>query len=208
MALRLSLGATRAALVRQLFTESALIAVIGAMAGMSIAYLLHRLLVLMLAAADPLFAIPFLIDGSTVAFIMLVTLITALVVGTIPAWQTSSLTPAQMLRTERINIGGTAPQIRSGRLLVAAQLALSLPLLVAAGLLVRTVYNLQQMDLGFSSDACSSSVSICRAPATIRADEPRTIRDLLEEFRRTTGVSGGQLLESGSLSRWELVRLP
>jgi predicted permease len=197
MALRLSLGATRAALVRQLFTESALIAVIGAMAGMSIAYLLHRLLVLMLAAADPLFAIPFLIDGSTVAFIMLVTLITALVVGTIPAWQTSSLTPAQMLRTERINIGGTAPQIRSGRLLVAAQLALSLPLLVAAGLLVRTVYNLQQMDLGFSSDRMLLFRVNLPSTGNDTSRRAQTIRDLLEEFRRTTGVQAASYSSLG-----------
>ena len=197
MALRLSLGATRAALVRQLFTESALIAVIGAMAGMSIAYLLHRLLVLMLAAADPLFAIPFLIDGSTVAFIMLVTLITALVVGTIPAWQTSSLTPAQMLRAERINIGGTTVQIRSGRLLVAAQLALSLPLLVAAGLLVRTVYNLQQMDLGFSSDRMLLFRVNLPSTGNDTSRRAQTIRDLLEEFRRTTGVQAASYSSLG-----------
>jgi predicted permease len=188
IALRLSLGATRAAVIRQLVTESALIAVLGAIASVSIAYVLHRVLVLMLATADPVFAIPFVVNGTTVAFIVLVTLMTALVVGTVPAWQTSSLTPAQVLRTERIGISGTTGQIRSGRLLVAAQLALSLPLLVGAGLLVRTVDNLQQMDLGFSSD----SMFLFRvdlqstSPDVIRRSQ--TIRELLEALRRTPGV--------------------
>jgi len=79
-------------------------------------------------------------------------------------------------------------QIRSGRLLVAAQLALSLPLLVAAGLLERTVYNLQQMDLGFSSDRMLLFRVNLPSTGNDASRRAQTIRDLLEEFRRTPGV--------------------
>jgi predicted permease len=188
IAVRLSLGATRAAVVRQLVIESLLLSTLGATAAMPVAYVLHRLLVLMLATSDPQFSIPFVVDGTAIAFVALVAVATALVVGTVPAWQTSKLTPAQVLRTERLSGTGTRGQVRSGRLLVAVQLALSLPLLIGAGLLVRTVYNLQRMELGFSSERMLLVRVDVQNAGSDETRRGRVIRDLLETFQRTPEV--------------------
>ena len=188
IALRLSLGATRAEVIRQLVTESVLLAALGAVGALSIAYGLHSALVLMLAAADPSFAMPFVVDATIGGFVVLVTLVTALLVGALPAWQTSKLTPGVVLRTEPRGTVGSVGQVRSGRLLVSAQLALSLPLLVGAGLLVQTVFNLQRMNLGFSSERMVLLRLNLQNAGTDITRRARVARDLLDTIERTPGV--------------------
>ncbi|HEY1302661.1 MAG TPA: ABC transporter permease [Vicinamibacterales bacterium] len=187
IALRLSLGATRQGVIRQLMIESVLLAALGAVAAMPIAYAIHSGLVVMLAAAVPSFAMAFVVDLTLAAFVVLVTLVTGVFVGALPAWQISKLTPGLVLRTEPRGAIGLAGHVRSGRLLVAAQLALSLPLLVGAGLLVRTVYNLQRMDLGFASERLVLlRVDLRGAGANVTRTE--VISKLLDSFRGTPGV--------------------
>src|SRR5262249_5796902 len=77
--------------------------------------------------------------------------------------------------------------LRSSRLLVSAQLALSLPLLVGAGLLVRTVYNLQRMDLGFTSERLVLLRVDLRSTGT-DATRPEVIDNLVASWRLTRGV--------------------
>jgi predicted permease len=190
IALRLSLGATRAALIRQLVTESVLLAALGAVAAVGVASGLHSALVLMLATADPAFAMPFVVDTTIGGFVVLVTLVTALLVGALPAWHTSKLTPGIILRTEPRGAIGSVGHVRSGRILVSAQLALSLPLLVGAGLLVRTVYNLQGMDLGFSSERVVLLRLDLRSTGDNVTRRARVGHDLLEALQRTPGVQG------------------
>src|SRR4030095_2845557 len=203
IALRLSLGATRADVIRQLVTESVLLAALGAVAAVAIAYGLHSALVLMLAAADPSFAMPFVVDTTIGGFVVLVTLVTALLVGALPAWQTSKLTPGIVLRTEPRSAIGYVGHVRSGRLLVSAQLALSLPLLVGAGLLVRTVDNLQHMDLGFSSERMVLLRLDLRTTGDDVTRRARVGRDVVEALQRTPGVeavtySGLGLFQGGN----------
>ena len=188
IALRLSLGATRADVIRQLVTESALLATLGALAGIVIAYGFHSALVLMLATADSSFAMPFVVDATTGAFMVLVTFMTALLVGALPAWHTSKLAPGLVLRTEPRGAIGSVGHVRSGRLLVVAQLALSLPLLVGAGLLVQTVYNLQHMDLGFSSERMMLLRVDVRPIAPDATRRPRVTSDLVAALQRIPGV--------------------
>jgi predicted permease len=188
IALRLSLGATRACVMRQLVTESVLLAALGAVGAVAIASGIHSALVLMLAAADSSFAMPFVVDATIAGFVVLVTLVTALLVGALPAWQTSKLTPGLVLRSEPRGAAGSVGHVRSGRLLVSAQLALSLPLLVGAGLLVQTVTNLQRMDLGFSSERMALLRLDLRSAGTDVTRRASVIRDLLDSIQRTPGV--------------------
>jgi predicted permease len=122
-----------------------------------------------------------------VAFVVLVTLITGVFVGALPAWQISKLAPGLVLRTEPRGSIGSAGHLRSSRLLVGAQLALSLPLLVGAGLLVRTVYNLQRIDLGFASERLVLLRVDLRGAGT-DVTRPEVINHLLDSFRATPGV--------------------
>ena len=152
IALRLSLGASRGRLIRQLVTESLALAAMGGVAGIAAAWLLHGALVRMMAESDPRFHMSFALDPLVLAFALAATLAAALLFGVLPAWQVTRTDAGASLKEQSRGAVGSLGQMRSGRFLVSLQLALSLPLLVGAGLLARTVYNLQRADLGFPAE--------------------------------------------------------
>ena len=147
--------------LRQLATESLALAAIGCAAAIPVAYGLHGALVRMIAESDPRFYMRFELDAVMLAFLLGTTVGAALLFGAFPAWQVARTDAGETLKDQRRGAIGSLRQLRSGQLLVSLQLALSLPLLVGAGLLVRTVYNLQRADLGFTRP--SSSSCTCRS---------------------------------------------
>jgi len=152
MALRLSLGASRGRLIRQLLTESLTLAVIGGVAGFATAYWFQRVLARMIAQSDQHFRMSFAMDPLVLVFTLAITVITAMLFGLLPAWQVTNTDAGTSLREHgRGSIGGIG-QSRWGRALVSLQLAFSLPLLVGAGLLARTCYNLQHVTLGYPAE--------------------------------------------------------
>jgi ABC-type antimicrobial peptide transport system permease subunit len=88
--LRLSLGASRGRLIRQLVTESLALAAIGGVAAIAVAYVLPGALVRMLAESDPRFHMSFLADPLVLAFVLAATVGAALLFGVLPAWQVSN----------------------------------------------------------------------------------------------------------------------
>jgi predicted permease len=152
IALRLSLGATRGRLIRQLLTESLAVAAAGGVAALAVASALHGVMTSMLARSDPDFRVGFSLDPLVLAFLAAATLVAAVLFGLLPAWQVTTTEAGAGLKQESRGAVGWAGQQRSSRSLVSLQLALSLPLLVGAGLLVRTVQNLTHADLGFPTE--------------------------------------------------------
>src|SRR5262245_4191331 len=148
LALRLSLGASRGRLVRQLVTESLVLAAMGTLAALAVAYVLHGALVRMIAVTDPHFRVAFALDPVALAFVAAVAVAATLLFGVFPAWQVTRIDVEAALREQGRGAVGGPGLLRSGRFLVTLQLALSLPLLVCAGLLARTVHNLARADLG------------------------------------------------------------
>jgi len=160
MSVRLAIGGSRWRLVRQLLTESLVLAVCGAIGGVVIAALGSRLLVTQLAAESALTtgrvaygSARLFLDVSTdwhvFAFTAIVALATALLVGVAPALRASGVTPMDVLKES----GPTSDRgavAASG--FVIAQLALSLVLVVAASLLIRTFSSLANLRLGFEPD--------------------------------------------------------
>ncbi|HZS06450.1 MAG TPA: ABC transporter permease [Blastocatellia bacterium] len=148
-AVRLAVGAGRVRLIRQLLTESVLLAGLGGVAGVALAWWGSRLLLLM--ASDGSESLPLDVSPNTriLGFTLLASLLSAIIFGTAPA-----------LRAARIELnptlkGGTgaaqaASQSPLGKALVVAQVALSLVLLIGAGLFVRTLINLQNLPTGFN----------------------------------------------------------
>jgi predicted permease len=197
LAVRLSLGASRGRLVRQLVTESLALAVIGGVAAIAVSYVLHAALVAMMARSDSTFAMSFALDPQVMAFLMVATVAAALSFGVLPAWQVTRTDAGATLKEQSRGASGTLGQLRSGRLLVSLQLALSLPLLVGAGLLARTVYNLQRADLGYPAERLLLVRVDLREGGYEGARRDRLLRDLGGEIGRIPGVLGASFSQLG-----------
>jgi predicted permease len=148
MSVRLALGAGRTRLMRQLLTESACLALAGGLASLFLARLFRDGLLGLVA--DPTMTLASGFHLRTLAFVFALTLVVAVVLGLLPALRITGTRPAIGLREGR-GVAGSAAWLGVGKLVVVGQLALSLPLLVGAALLVRTLMNLEGVDLGYST---------------------------------------------------------
>ncbi len=149
MSVRLALGASRGRLIRQLLTESLCLATAGGVAGLAAAYLLREGLLHLVS--DPI-VLPATLDLRVGTFVFGLTLAAGLALGLLPALRITKAHAMSGLREEGRGVVGSAAWLRIGKAVVVGQLALSLPLLAGAGLLVRTLVNLQHIDLGYSKD--------------------------------------------------------
>lgn len=149
LAIRQSLGAGRAALMRQMILEGLIVS----LAGSAIALMLTIWTSRMLGRFLPPNAIPVAVSGTVDQVVVLVLLVVAVVAGVLcgalPAWRSSHITPAEVLRQESVNLssGSHNRHILSG--LVVGQVGLSVALLVAAGLFLRTLHNTTTASPGF-----------------------------------------------------------
>jgi putative ABC transport system permease protein len=151
LAVRLSLGASRSRVIRQLLTESVLLGLLGGALGLVVGVWLSRAVVTSLANGprDPI-ALNVTLDGAVLAFTALVSMGSGVLFGVVPALRATRGDVAHAL-TRRSDAGLPGSRtVRSGKLLVGAQVALCLVLLVGAGLLVGTLDRLQRVDLGFN----------------------------------------------------------
>jgi predicted permease len=203
IALRLSLGASRGRLIRQLVTESLALAAMGGGASLAAACFLHGALVRMMAESDPRFHMSFALDPLVLAFALAATLAAALLFGILPAWQVTRNDAGAALKEQGRSATGSPGRMRSGRFLVSLQLALSLPLLVGAGLLARTVYNLQRADLGFPAERLLLVRVDLQEPGYDTARRAGLLRELLGQFQRIPGVRAASFSQLGLFSGGE-----
>ena len=150
LAVRAALGATRGSIVRQLLTESLVLATGGGLLGLAVGVLGTRGLVRLAPPGTPRIE-EVVVDARVLAFAAVATIVAALVFGLLPALRVSrGNLAASMHDAGRTADGSGGRGLRSG--LVVAQVALAVVLLVGAGLLLRTFQQLQAVDLGFQSD--------------------------------------------------------
>ncbi len=152
MAVRLALGAGRGRLVRLLLVESSVLALLGAALGVVLAYVTNHVTLLALPPDVAALGLSPQPDGRILFFTALVASATALVFGLAPALQATRPDLAPTLKDQAGALAGGAHQARFRKLLVGAQVALSLLLLVGAGLFVRTLMNLRGLGPGFSTE--------------------------------------------------------
>jgi len=160
LAIRGALGATRWRLVRQMLTESLVVAVFGAVAGVLLAYWSVDLLTRVTDALPTGFGLPywvrFTIDGRVLAFIVGITLVATIASGLVPALVSAHSNAAEMMKE-----GGRGNSSRLvniiTRLLVIGQIALTAALLIAATLEIRSIRNQLQLDYGYDENAIYSA---------------------------------------------------
>jgi predicted permease len=188
-AVRMAVGAGRLRLVRQLFTESALLVMLGAIAGTALAWWGTRLLLVM--ASDGPEALPLQVTPNirVLAFTIGVSVLCAVVFGTAPALRASRTEPNTSLKGGKTAALAT---LRSplAKAFVVAQVALSLLLLVGAGLFVRTLINLQRIPSGFNQE--NAMLFQVDTAATGYKDKdpklPALLREVEEKVKAVSGV--------------------
>jgi predicted permease len=151
LAVRQALGARRSRIIRQLLTESLLIALAGGALGIWFASLASRLLLRMVSSGPQPLPLDVSIDTRLLLFTLAVTIATALLFGTIPAIRATRLQLTDALKDGR-GSQGTATKSPLAKALVVSQVTLSLVLLVGAGLFLRSLVNLSNVDTGFNKE--------------------------------------------------------
>ncbi len=173
IATRLALGASRWQIQRQLWIEALLLAVAGGAAGTAVGFLsLRGLLLLLPEHFLPVADVP--LDGRVLAFTLLLSLLTSVLFGVLPAFATRSIDLRSAIPSRSI-IG--AGSVRLRQTLIGGEVALTVVLLCAAGLLVRTLIHLETMPAGFNA------AGVMTAKASLddaRYHDPAAFRKLLD----------------------------
>jgi predicted permease len=151
-AVRLALGAGKGRLIRQLLTEGILLSLIGGVLGVGLAYGGNSLLLALMAHGRNPASLTAHPDPGVLGFALAVSLITAVIFGTIPALRATDVDPSNGLAQGARNYGAAANRFRLGKSLVVLQVAISLVLMVGAGLLTRTLANLKNFQPGFDRE--------------------------------------------------------
>ncbi|MGE0353703.1 MAG: ADOP family duplicated permease [Gemmatimonadales bacterium] len=183
VAVRVSLGATRGRIMRQLFTESLVLAGIGGAIGLGLAVAGTRLLVSLAAQQLPGIS-EIRIDGAVLGFALGGSLLTGIVFGLVPALRASR--PDLQATLREGGRGGGGQRLRGG--LVIAEVALAVMLVIGAGLMVRSFVALLKVDPGFQPDhlvAVNFTLSTSRHP---RPEYIRVYQDMIQRVRAVPGV--------------------
>ncbi len=200
MSLRAALGAARPRLARQLLTESVILSTIGGVLGLAVAYGGVRVLVGIIPM-DLTFFSPIQVDRRVLVFAAFTSIITGVVFGLVPALQASRTNLSDALTSRSGSLAAKIGRLELRSVFVVAQIALSVVLLVGAGLLTRTLLKLQQVDLGF--DTSNLLTMEFRLPAS-KYTQPQQISDFftraITEIRSVPGVASAALVRAVPLS--------
>ncbi|MBI4473691.1 MAG: ABC transporter permease, partial [Acidobacteria bacterium] len=181
---RLSLGAPRGRLIRQLITESLLLSVFGGIIGV--------------AAAFAMSSSPQLPDFRVLAFSAALSIVTGIIFGLAPAVQATRVELLTMLK-QTSGSSGRSSRFRSGKALVALQVALSLILLIGAGLFLRTLFNLKTQSFGFQPD----NLLVFRMNPSLNGYKDDRLMNFYEAAVK--GIQSLPGVESASISRWGIL---
>jgi predicted permease len=187
MAVRLSLGAGRWRIVRQMLTESILLSVAGGALGIPVALAGIRLITWLMANGRENFTLRAAVDWPVLAFTFAVAVLSGIVFGLAPALHATRIDVTPALKENRTH-GASGGGLRLGPVLIVGQIAVSLLLVLAAGLFVRTLVNLHSIDVGFNSENLLLVTINGRQGGFRDTALARFYSGLTDEFRRIPGV--------------------
>ncbi len=199
IAIRLSIGAGRSRVVRQLMTESLIVAMAGGVAGLLVAYGGIRVLQTLSVPSDPPSVLGVQMDWRVVEFSLLAALASCIFFGLTPAWQTARTDFVSALKPG--GDGASGKRRTFGRdVLVAGQIALAMVVLIAAGMFLAGFRNMLVMPPEFRTDHL---IGLDTAPAVLHYSPEQTkafYRRLVDRVRTMAGVAGVAMTESLPLS--------
>jgi len=189
IAVRLALGASRARLIGQLLSESALLAVAGAVCGGLLAAGFSRFLIVFISTPNNPIFLDMPTDWRVLGFAAGLAILTTVLFGLVPALRAGSVPPGSVLKTGGRGMTAGRERFRLQRILVASQVALSLVLLAGALLFARSLQNLMTRDPGFQQNGVLvANIDFTR----LNLPEVRRnsfVRDLLDRIRAVPGVA-------------------
>jgi predicted permease len=194
ISIRLALGASRMRLIRQLLTESVLLAVLGGGVGLLFAYWFAQFLLNFIPARSAPLTLQFDPDARILGFTAAVTLLTGVLFGLAPAWRATQVELNASLKdkTRGFVVGQT--RLGLGKVLIVSQIALSLLLLVGAGLFVRSLQKLRQVETGFNNWDHILLFSIDCYGTGYKGPKLSTLhQELLEKMNALRGVQSASL---------------
>ncbi|MGH9406463.1 MAG: ADOP family duplicated permease [Terriglobia bacterium] len=198
-AIRAAIGAGRARLIRQLLAESFMLTFFGAAAGILLARWAGALLVRSMPGADRAAATVHLalpLDGRVLGFILIITVLTALFFGLIPAWRAARVDVGPVLKSAGA-AGRSSRRYSAGKLLVVGQVSASVILLVAAGVFAHSLARLGEVSLGYNPE----HLVLFRVDAAAAGYQGKSMtvfcRRLLDRLAAVPGVSGATVSSGG-----------
>ncbi|HET9099995.1 MAG TPA: FtsX-like permease family protein, partial [Acidobacteriaceae bacterium] len=206
IAVRAALGAARGRIVRQFLTESLLLGIAGGACGLGIAsaclaLLRHSIQANLSRSGD------IALNWHVILLLIVLSILSAVIFGTIPAFQAASADPQEALQESSRGAGAGIKQLRLRNALIVGELALSLVLLVSAGLLLRTLYALRHVPVGFNPQHLVVAQFFSRGGFTPTAAEStstdiRTVfyNPLLARVRQIPGVESAALVTTAPLT--------
>ncbi|HUI43222.1 MAG TPA: ABC transporter permease [Terriglobia bacterium] len=200
VAVRLALGASRARLIRQLLSESALVAVAGAMGGGFLAAALSRALIAFVSTPDNPVFLDMPTDWRVLGFAAALAILTTLLFGLAPALRAGSVNPGSFLKAGGRGMTAGREHFRLQRILVASQVALSVVLLAGALLFARSLQNLMTRNPGFRQNGVLIAAVDTGHLKLSLAQGPSYEENLLEHIRALPGVAAAAISERSPVS--------
>ena len=207
VAIRTALGAGRLRVITQLLTETFVLTIVGALLGVIIAAVSIRLFNNALVDIQRPFWIDVKLDPTALLFILAITLVASLIAGTVPAIQASGANVHDVLKDESRGASG----FRMGKFsaaLVIGEVAVSFALLVGAGLMIKSVVRLKNLDLGFSTEnVMTARLGLFQADYPDRESRHRFFHSLIDRLSDRPGVERVVLTSSlpgAGTGRWSL----
>src|SRR5215510_6566746 len=199
IAVRAALGASRRRIISQLLTESVFLAVVGGTLGSLLAYLSMGILKAVLPADTPRIA-DVHVDGYVLAFTLAISVLAGLAFGLAPAFHASRPELDQTLRANTQAAGTTRKQNRIAAILVGGEIALAVVLVSGAGLLIKSLWRLSNLEAGFNTDHL---LTACVTPTDAFCQKNRLCIDfykqLLNDVRALPGVKDAAVSDSLAL---------